>query len=164
VLPSLTTAEDFLQDPSDRTWNAVIPMIWLQISLNMSLFTACIPSLSGVIDSILVSATYGAIQAPYQLTRARAGAGVHATAIPLPQLDSSRYFQRPKRQLRSLNISSILEGVQETGISHNPEIARKPAGDGEAVGSACLSLSSLRVSHQRELKSPKTFYKFGRHT
>lgn len=55
VFPSITTAAAYLKDHNDRTWEAVAPTIWLQISLNMSVFTACIPSLRGVIESILIN-------------------------------------------------------------------------------------------------------------
>ena len=150
MLPSLTTAEGFLQDYTDRTWKTVTPTIWLQISLNMSLFTACIPSLRGVIESILVSTTAGAIQAPYHLTRNRAGYGVHATAIPLQQLDSSRYFQSSKKQFPSLNLYGSSRGTREEDRPLESESSRPPAGRGEPGGSAYLTLSSSHGSNDRE--------------
>lgn len=160
VLPSLTTAEGFLQDHTDRTWKAVTPTIWLQISLNMSLFTACIPSLRGVIDSILVSTTAGAIQAPYHLTRTGAGYGVHARAIPLQQLDSSRYLRSSKREFRSLKTYTSSQGIQEEGRSREPKSIRKPAraGNAEAGGSAYLSLTRSHESNDGEPAGSKRHF------
>lgn len=132
MLPSLTTAQGYLQDHSDRTWEAVTPTIWLQISLNMSLFTACIPSLRGVIESILVSTTAGAIQVPYTLTHTGARYGMHATAIPLQQLDSSRYFRSARRHGPFLKTYASSGGVREGGRSHQPEGFRELAGYEEA--------------------------------
>lgn len=155
VLPSITTAEGFMQDHTDRTWKAVTPTIWLQISLNMSLFTACIPSLRGVIDSILVSTTAGAIQAPYRLTRTGAGYGVHATGIPLHQLDSSRYLRSYKREFPSLKTYISSGGFQEEGRSHNPKSVQTPAGNAAPGGSAYLELSNSHESIHREPASSK---------
>lgn len=146
VLPSLTTAQGYLQDHSDRTWEAVTPTIWLQISLNMSLFTACIPSLRGVIESILVSTTAGAIQAPYNLTRTGAGYGMHATAIPLEQLDSSRYFRSARRLGPSLKRYTSSRDVQEGSRSHQPEGVRNLVGHEEAGRSVYRTLSSSHGS------------------
>lgn len=132
ILPSLTTAEVYLKDHTDRTWETVYPTIWLQISLNMSLFTACIPSLRGVIESILVSTTAGAIQAPYNLTRARAGYGVHATAIPLQQRDSSRCSRSERRHGPSLKTYISSRGLPDEGFSTQPESVKKLLGHEEA--------------------------------
>lgn len=149
VLPSLTTAQGYLNDHTDRTWEAVSPTIWLQISLNMSLFTACIPSLRGVIESILVSTTAGAIQAPYNLTRNGAGYGMHATAIPLQQLDSSRYFRGARRHGPSLKTYVSSGDVREGGCSHQPEGFRELAGYEEAGWSVYRALSSSHGSSDR---------------
>lgn len=149
VLPSLTTAEAYLKDHNDRTWEAVTPTIWLQISLNMSLFTACIPSLRGVIESILVSTTAGAIQAPYNLTLTGAGYGVHATAIPLQQLDSSRYFRNSSRNGPSLKTYNTSNEYQGEDGSHQPESFRKLVSHGEAGRSVYRALSSSHGSNDR---------------
>lgn len=147
VLPSLTTAGAYLKDHTDRTWHTVTPTIWLQISLNMSLFTACIPSLRGVIESILISTTAGAIQAPYNLTRTGAGYGVHATAIPLQQLDSSRYFRNARRHGPSLKTYNSSQGNQEEGRLHQPESVRKLVSHREAGRSVYRALSSSHGSN-----------------
>lgn len=149
VLPSLTTAEAYLKDHNDRTWEVVTPTVWLQISLNMSLFTACIPSLRGVIESILISTTAGAIQAPYNLTRTGAGYGVHATAIPLQQLDSSRYFRNTRRDDPSLKTYISSRANQEESRLHQPERFRKLISHGEAGRSVYRALSSSPGSNDR---------------
>lgn len=149
VLPSLTTAQEYLQNHTDRTWEAVNPTIWIQISLNMSLFTACIPSLRGVIESILVSTTADAIQAPYNLPHTGARAGMCATAIPLQQLDSSRYFRSARRHGSSLKTYTSSGGVREGGYSQQPEGFRESAGHEEAGRSFYRALSSSHGSSDR---------------
>src|SRR5947209_20540729 len=43
---SLTTSKPyFYSSPPDRPWYGVTPTIWSQIMLNLSLVTACVPSL-----------------------------------------------------------------------------------------------------------------------
>lgn len=153
VLPSLTTAEAYLRDHNDRTWEAVTPTIWLQISLNMSLFTACIPSLRGVIESILISTTAGAIQAPYNLTRTGPGYGVHATAIPLQQLDSSKYFRDSRRHGPSLKTYNSSQGNQEEVRPHQPERFRKLVSHGEAGRSVYLGTEHYQVRMDRTTAS-----------
>lgn len=53
-------------ESSDSTWNAVVPSIWFQISLNLSLITACVPSLKPVFDSLFGYTAGAVVQAPDQ--------------------------------------------------------------------------------------------------
>ncbi|EXF82283.1 hypothetical protein CFIO01_08170 [Colletotrichum fioriniae PJ7] len=68
TIPRLIHTHTLVTDYTDATWHAVHHVIWLQVSLGMSILTACIPSLKGVIDSLLGSTSVAAIQAPYHLT------------------------------------------------------------------------------------------------
>ncbi|KAF2452900.1 hypothetical protein BDY21DRAFT_357848 [Lineolata rhizophorae] len=52
----------------DPTWDAVIPTIWHQVMLNLSIITACIPSLKRVLDAFRSGAAAASISTPYQLT------------------------------------------------------------------------------------------------
>lgn len=54
---------------SDMSWDAIAPTIWLQVSLNLSVISACIPSLKPVLDSFLGQTIGASIQPPYRLTR-----------------------------------------------------------------------------------------------
>ncbi|KAK1700094.1 hypothetical protein BDP55DRAFT_532727, partial [Colletotrichum godetiae] len=67
TIPRLVYTHTLVTDYTDATWHAVHHAIWLQVSLGMSILTACIPSLKGVIDSLLGSTSVAAIQAPYNL-------------------------------------------------------------------------------------------------
>ncbi|KAH7120360.1 hypothetical protein B0J13DRAFT_649137 [Dactylonectria estremocensis] len=86
TIPSLTNAHYLFQDYSDPTWLAVSRTIWFQISLGLSVLTVCIPSLKGVIDSLLGSTAVAAIQAPYDLKSSDKRSGLELTLIP----DSSK--------------------------------------------------------------------------
>ncbi|KAK1640783.1 hypothetical protein BDP81DRAFT_478400 [Colletotrichum phormii] len=68
TIPRLVYTHTLVTSYTDTTWHAVHHVIWLQVSLGMSILTACIPSLKGVIDSLLGSTSVAAIQAPYNLT------------------------------------------------------------------------------------------------
>ncbi|KXJ96815.1 hypothetical protein Micbo1qcDRAFT_229623 [Microdochium bolleyi] len=60
---------------TDFTWEALRPNIWLTVAGHLSVITACIPSLKGVVDSWLGN-TFGIdIDSPYQLERMRGTKG-----------------------------------------------------------------------------------------
>lgn len=72
TIPSMMETE-FLYESSDFTWQAVAPTVWLQISYNLAVITACIPTMKNVFDSMSGNFT-AEIDAPYKLT-ALTGAG-----------------------------------------------------------------------------------------
>ncbi|KAL0944672.1 uncharacterized protein CTRU02_202559 [Colletotrichum truncatum] len=82
-ISGLVSTQRFASNYSDSTWYAVPYLIWLQCSLGLSVLTACVPSLKGVIDSLMGTIAVAAIQAPYQLTSSGAdeASRLHATAI-----------------------------------------------------------------------------------
>ncbi|TDZ48403.1 hypothetical protein CTRI78_v008175 [Colletotrichum trifolii] len=83
-IPGLVSTHNFASNFTDSTWHAVPHVIWLQCTLGLSVLTACVPSLKGVVDSLMGSTSVAAIQAPYQLDSSGAGGAasrLHATAI-----------------------------------------------------------------------------------
>lgn len=83
IIPTLTSAAGILTSDQDQTWAVVIPAVWLQISLNMSILAACIPSLRALIESILVPTTAAAVETPYQLGRVGHGTGIESMALEM---------------------------------------------------------------------------------
>ncbi|KAF4890789.1 hypothetical protein CGCF415_v013567 [Colletotrichum fructicola] len=82
-IPGLISTHTLVTDYKDSTWHAVPHVIWLQCTLGLSVMTACIPSLKGVIDSLMGSTSVATIQAPYELTASGGDESgrLHATAI-----------------------------------------------------------------------------------
>ncbi|KAM0345092.1 hypothetical protein ACHAPU_006978 [Fusarium lateritium] len=81
TIPELTNARYMFRDSDDVTWEAVSTMIWGQIALGLSVLTVCIPSLKGVIDSLLGSTAVAAMNAPYELKDSDNGTGLEMTAL-----------------------------------------------------------------------------------
>ncbi|KAF5642509.1 uncharacterized protein FTJAE_3666 [Fusarium tjaetaba] len=81
TIPELVHAEYMFDNSDDVTWQAVSMMIWGQIALGLSVITVCIPSLKGVIDSLLGSTAVAAINTPYELKDSGNGTGLEMTAL-----------------------------------------------------------------------------------
>lgn len=81
TIPEITHARYIFGDSDDATWQAVSTMIWGQIALGLSVLTVCIPSLKGVIDSLLGSTAVAALNAPYDLKDSGDGTGLEMTTI-----------------------------------------------------------------------------------
>lgn len=77
----MSQASYLFGDSDDATWKAVSTTIWTQISLGLSVLTVCIPSLKGVIDSLLGHTAVAAIGAPYELKDSGNGTGLEMTAM-----------------------------------------------------------------------------------
>lgn len=92
---------DFLYENSDFTWLAVSPTVWIQISYNLAVITACIPTMKNVFDSL--SGNFSAeIDAPYKLT-AVTGArsmGLEASALDQEPSQSGSHFSSQGRGLK----------------------------------------------------------------
>lgn len=79
MIPTLLS-QDHLQPSNDFTWLAVEPTIWMQISFNLSVITACIPTMKNIFDSL--SGIFSvAIDAPYTLTTIAGKSGMQTTAL-----------------------------------------------------------------------------------
>ncbi|KAK6714841.1 hypothetical protein SNK04_005769 [Fusarium graminearum] len=81
TIPELTHAKYMFGGSDDVTWRAVSTMIWGQIALGLSVLTVCIPSLKGVIDSLLGSTAVAALKTPYELKYSDNGTGLEMTAL-----------------------------------------------------------------------------------
>ncbi|UZP38391.1 hypothetical protein NXS19_006207 [Fusarium pseudograminearum] len=81
TIPELTHAKYMFGGSDDVTWRAVSTMIWGQIALGLSVLTVCIPSLKGVIDSLLGSTAVAALNTPYELKYSDNGTGLEMTAL-----------------------------------------------------------------------------------
>lgn len=65
ALPSIILRPQSLQG-DDVTWLAVDPVVWYQVSLNLSVLTACVPSLKSFIDSLTGYTSGLRIMVPYE--------------------------------------------------------------------------------------------------
>ncbi|KAM0430069.1 hypothetical protein ACHAPT_006075 [Fusarium lateritium] len=81
TIPILSHSGYLFNNSDDSTWQSVSIMIWTQIALGLSVLTVCIPSLKGVIDSLLGSTAVAAIGAPYELKDSGNGTGLEMTAM-----------------------------------------------------------------------------------
>jgi hypothetical protein len=73
TIPSLSSAAPLFDEFSDSTWLSVSSTIWFQISLGLSILTACVPSLKGVIDSLMGATAAAAMNTPYELRDTTSG-------------------------------------------------------------------------------------------
>lgn len=78
MIPALLY-QDHLFQSNDFTWLAVNPTIWLQISYNLSVISACIPSMKNIFDSFTGNFS-AAIDVPYNLTTLTNKSGSRAKA------------------------------------------------------------------------------------
>lgn len=62
---------------TDITWLAVNPTVWHQVSINMSVLTACIPSLKSFIDSLTGYTSGIRIMLPYEYPDISSGSHSH---------------------------------------------------------------------------------------
>ncbi|KAJ1338306.1 hypothetical protein MN608_01165 [Microdochium nivale] len=92
---------------TDFTWEALLPNTWLIVASHLSVITACIPSLKGVLNSWLGN-TFGIeIDSPYQLERIRGakakdGAGFAVTDYAGTKLGGSSKDKSDSRSKGSI--------------------------------------------------------------
>lgn len=79
MIPTLLS-QDHLQPSNDFTWLAAGPAIWMQISFNLSVITACIPTMKNIFDSLSGNFSV-AIDAPYTLKTIAGKSGMQTTAL-----------------------------------------------------------------------------------
>lgn len=69
TIPALSTSENFFNNLyTDPTWYGVVPTILAQISLNLSVLTACIPGLKSILDNLLSGTANARVRGSYNLT------------------------------------------------------------------------------------------------
>ncbi|CAG7558217.1 unnamed protein product [Fusarium equiseti] len=81
TIPEVMHASYMFGGSDDVTWRAVGTMIWGQIALGLAVVTVCIPSLKGVIDSLMGSTAVAALNTPYELKDSGNGTGLEMTAL-----------------------------------------------------------------------------------
>lgn len=70
AITAIILSQDFYNtSPQDRTWYAVTPAIWTQLMLNVSIITACIPSIKRFLGNIRSGLTTINISTNYEATR-----------------------------------------------------------------------------------------------
>ncbi|KAK5713946.1 hypothetical protein LTR15_010852 [Elasticomyces elasticus] len=68
ILTLVTYHPYYIARPQDRTWHAVAPVIWTQITLNMSIITACIPSIKRFFMDVQSGLMAVTISEQYEMT------------------------------------------------------------------------------------------------
>lgn len=69
TIPTLATSRPYFSHiRTDSTWYAVLPTILAQISLNLSVLTACIPGLKSILDNLLSGTASARVRGAYSLT------------------------------------------------------------------------------------------------
>lgn len=69
TIPALATSQPYYENlHADQTWHAVVPTILGQISVNLSVLTACIPGLKSILDSLFTGGLHARIQGGYNIT------------------------------------------------------------------------------------------------
>ncbi|KAK8004501.1 hypothetical protein PG990_002310 [Apiospora arundinis] len=82
ALPSIVQGPHVTEGSgADVTWLAVTPTVWHQVSINMSVLTACIPSLKSFIDSLTGSTSGLRIMLPYEYPNISSGSHGVRSAI-----------------------------------------------------------------------------------
>jgi hypothetical protein len=145
TIPSLTNARYLFDDYTDATWGAVPSTIWFQISLGLSVLTACIPSLKGIIDSLLGGTAAAAIGAPYELRDSgNKKSGLEITAVG--GQGGSNQASGQTSGLRNLQISGKGKSVNHSMWSTDREIEAKYGGKSSPGGSGSGSESVRKLT------------------
>ncbi|KAJ1334002.1 hypothetical protein MN608_04000 [Microdochium nivale] len=124
---------------SDFTWESMSPSLWWIVSCNLSVVTACVPTLKKFFDSLLGNTYCLKIDGPYKLERVQGNTGFH-----IAELDEARYgtaccdhdgrhlglsgrFSRPVTISRASVVGQVADGKEcEREADHGSKIS--PAG------------------------------------
>ncbi|KAH6869529.1 hypothetical protein B0T10DRAFT_501482 [Thelonectria olida] len=131
TIPSLSNANYLFRDYSDPTWLTLSSTIWFQVSLGLSVLTVCIPSLKGVIDSLLGSTSVAAIQMPYELKDSGGRSGLQPTMLG----DSSSSKQASRDVSRPGMLNSKGKSPENSTWYPEREVRAKHGGGGSLSGS-----------------------------
>ncbi|KAF7561280.1 hypothetical protein G7046_g2890 [Stylonectria norvegica] len=141
TIPSLSNAQYLFHEYSDATWLSVPSTIWFQISLGLSILTACIPSLKGIIDSLLGSTAVAAIRSPYDLRDSGKKSGLEMTAL------GGSGSHNPSHNLSGtggIKLSSKMKSANNTTWSADREIHAKYGGKGSPASGSGSGSESVR--------------------
>ncbi|KAF7557382.1 hypothetical protein G7Z17_g711 [Cylindrodendrum hubeiense] len=139
TIPSLSNAQYLFRDYSDPTWLAVSRTIWFQTSLGLSVLTVCIPSLKGIIDSLLGSTAVAALQVPYDL---KGSSGKHS-GLELTALGDSRLASRNITAKGNTLKSAKGKSPEHSGWYSDRETVTKHGGRDSSSGSGSESVRKL---------------------
>jgi hypothetical protein len=134
IAQTISDAEHFSSDDRSRTY--VLPAIFMQIVMNLSILTACIPSLKGVIDIFLSGTSLIAVPEQYRTTlsnstshgiksrvRTALGLSVNKSTVGT-QIDTSQNrSQWPTEQMKSVSgqhSSHVSTNGKKQGPTHIP--------------------------------------------
>lgn len=133
-IPYLITATDFLHDYSDLTWSAIWPTVWLQISLSLSILTACIPSLRVIIDSWLGHVGSAAMNNTYELQPGSTWKSGGRTTITT-DVDGSRFSRqiRSGKRISTYDTGKVMGAYEEIHANSSSRVAKQPSESGESV-------------------------------
>ncbi|KAK8123101.1 hypothetical protein PG984_011771 [Apiospora sp. TS-2023a] len=137
ALPSLSLRPQSLQG-DDITWLAVDPIVWYQVSLNLSVLTACVPSLKSFIDSLTGYTSGLRIMVPYEYPVTSSGksagskirdtiaAAVYRGPHPIGHTTSITASQAPRRESQTgeqvKGSSESTKGLTGGGIHRNGQV------------------------------------------
>ena len=78
---SIVSYDDFYHStPQDRPWHAVIPSAWTSCALNLSLVTACIPSIKRFLADWAAGLSAITISEPFELEHSAGKSGLGSSA------------------------------------------------------------------------------------
>lgn len=132
TIPGLAKNQYLFTDYSDFTWSVIPGLVWFQISLGLSVLTACIPSLKGVVDSLLSSTAVAAMQVPYEVHSSSKGTGIELTPFPGGR-NAGNSFKLSSKVSSKHNNSSNWTASRNATTSHNPSSPGPSDGGAESV-------------------------------
>jgi len=102
IIPQLVTLQNYHLD--DPTWTAVAPTIWTQLVLNLSILTACIPSLKAALDMFRSGTSLFTVPAQYDSHIETSSNGLRSR---LAEAISSRFALTSRRRSGSRGRSQV---------------------------------------------------------
>ena len=108
-------AVPMLAEKQNIPWAYVIPTVWMQCTMNMSIFTACIPGLQSVLARLRPGMTALTVTGSQSQSHSRSGLGRSSKPSALIKLDSYRTGPPSGQNDRELWDASRMEVRIETG-------------------------------------------------
>jgi hypothetical protein len=120
---SIVALDDFYHStPQDRTWFAVTPSAWTSVAMNVSIVTACIPSIKRFLADWASGLSNVAISEPFELEHSAGKSGGFSSYAPGSGMGSKiatrlGLSSTSKSQITS-NLRSV-DGHHEDNHNHN---------------------------------------------
>lgn len=159
-------------ESNDVTWSLVDPTVWNQIALNLSIVTACVPSLKGVIDTFWSGASMftvphqysssdpsgtfalrSIVPSKFRTNKSQAGVRTNNSAFdPRPSRNETNFegahlHQRDPSKFGRSDSQVSLHGnaimrTVEYEIYHEPNGSKSPVGGNRAVSDGVSQTST----------------------